>query len=270
MALNRPQKAIIMIRIKTKEDIDKLRKGGKKLAKILKELEALVCPGLSSAALEEAALRLCEEEGGKPAFKGYKPQGAKRPYPAALCLSVNDIVVHGIPHEKPYEIEEGDLVTLDMGFTYEGLITDAAITIGVGAIDEKGQKLLEAGAKCLEAGIFAAEAGKKTGDIGHAIGTTLDYYKKAYGFNIASGIGGHGVGYDVHEDPFVPNFSKPNQGVTLEEGLVIAIEPIINEKSPEVYLDDDGYTIRTEDGKRSVHFEHTVVITKDGAEILTQ
>ncbi len=259
-----------MIRIKTKEDIEKLRIGGKKLAKILKELAVLVHPGISSAALEEAALRLCGEEGGKPAFKGYKPQGAKRPYPAALCLSVNDIVVHGIPHEKPYIIKEGDLVTLDMGFTYEGLITDSAITVGVGKVDENGRKLLEAGAKCLEAGIFAAEEGQKTGDIGHAISTTLEYYRKAYGFSIASGIGGHGVGYDVHEDPFVPNFSKPNQGVVLEEGLVIAIEPIINEKSPEVYLDDDGYTIRTEDAKRSVHFEHTVVISKKGVEILTQ
>lgn len=259
-----------MISLKSNEDIAKLRIGGKKLAKILKGLEKLVKPGVSSATLEEAANKLCEEEGGKPAFKGYKPRGASRSYPAALCLSVNDTVVHGIPHEKPYEIEEGDIVTLDMGFVYEGLITDSAITVGVGKVDERGQKLLEAGAKCLEAGIFAAQAGKKTGDIGHAIQKELEFYTKTYGFNIADGIGGHGVGYQVHEDPFVPNFSKPNQGVVLEEGLVIAIEPIINEKSADIYLDDDGYTIRTVDGKRSVHFEHTVVITKDGAEILTQ
>lgn len=259
-----------MVRLKTKEDIANLRIGGKKLAKILKGLENLVKPGVSSATLEDAANKLCEKEGGKPAFKGYKPRGANRPYPAALCLSVNDTVVHGIPNEKPYEIEEGDIVTLDMGFVYEGLITDSAITIGVGKVDERGQKLLEAGKKCLEAGIFAALAGKKTGDIGHAIQKTLEHYTKTYGFHIADGIGGHGVGYEVHEDPFVPNFSKPNQGVLLEVGLVIAIEPIINEKSPDIYLDEDGYTIRTIDGKRSVHFEHTVVITKDGAEILTQ
>ncbi len=229
----------------------------------------MVKPGVSSADLEFRARELCEQHGGKPAFKDYTPRGADRPYPAALCLTVNDGVVHGIPHEDPYEIAEGDIVTLDMGLTYEGMITDAAITIGVGNIDKKGRALLEAGAKCLEAGIFAATAGNKTGDIGHAIETALGYYHKTYGFNFAEGLGGHGVGHKVHEDPFVPNFSKPNQGVLLEAGLVIAIEPIINEKGEGIVLEDDGYTIKTEDGGRSVHFEHTVVITESGAEILT-
>lgn len=256
-------------RLKSKEDIAKLREGGRKLASILKRLELMTKAGVSSADLETAALRLCEEEGGKPAFKGYTPEGADRPFPAALCLSVNDMVVHGIPHEDPYLIQDGDIVTLDMGFIYKELITDSAITVGVGNIDTKGRKMLEAGAACLEAGILAAQAGKKTGDIGHAIGTTLNYFNKTYGFSMANGLGGHGVGYQVHEAPFVPNFSKPNQGVVLEPGLVIAIEPIINEKSPDIYIDDDGYTIRTADGKRSVHFEHTIVITESGPEILT-
>lgn len=259
-----------MVSLKNKDEIAILREGGRRLARILKELEAMVKPGVSSADLEMRARELCAQYEGVPAFRGYTPRGADRPFPAALCLTVNDGVVHGIPHESPYEINEGDIVTLDMGLTYKGLITDAAITIGVGNIDTKGRALLEAGAKCLEAGIFAARAGKKTGDIGHAIAEELKHFHKTYGFNFAEGLGGHGVGHKVHEDPFVPNFSKPGQGVLLEEGLVIAIEPIINEKGEGIVLEDDGYTIKTEDGARSVHFEHTVVITKDGAEILTK
>ncbi len=262
-----------MISLKTKAEIAILREGGRRLALILKELESMVRPGVSSADLEMRARELCAEHEGKPAFRNYTPKGAERPFPAALCLTVNNGVVHGIPHEHPYLINEGDIVTLDMGLTYKGLITDAAITICAGDIeklDMKGRALLEAGAKCLEAGIFAAEAGKKTGDIGAAIEKALEWHHKKYGFNFADGLGGHGVGHKVHEDPFVPNFGRPNQGVVLEEGLVIAIEPIINEKGSGIVLEDDGYTITTADGGRSVHFEHTVVITKDGAEILTK
>jgi methionyl aminopeptidase len=262
-----------MISLKTPAEIAILREGGRRLALILKELETMVKPGVSSADLEMRARELCTHYEGKPAFRNYTPKGAERPFPAALCLTVNDGVVHGIPHEAPYTIEEGDLVTLDMGLTYKGLITDAAITVCAGDInnlDKKGRTMLEAGAKCLEAGIVAAEAGKKTGDIGAAIEKALEYYHKTFGFNFAEGLGGHGVGHKVHEDPFVPNFGRPNQGVILEAGLVIAIEPIINEKGAEIVLEDDGYTIKTVDGGRSVHFEHTVVITENGAEILTQ
>lgn len=258
-----------MISLKKPEDIVILREGGRRLALILRALEEKVLPGITSIELEEEARRLCDQYEGEPAFMGYTPRGASRPYPSALCLSINNQVVHGIPQEKKYIMKEGDIVTLDMGLKYKGLITDSAITIGVGQLDLRGQKLLEAGAQCLEAGIFAAQVGKKTGDIGHAIEQSLAYFHKTYGFNFAEGLGGHGVGYKVHEDPFVPNFSKPNQGVVLEDGLVIAIEPIINEKKGDIVIDDDGYTILTEDGGRSVHFEHTVLITKDGPEILT-
>lgn len=261
-----------MINLKTPAEIALLREGGRRLAIILRELKVMVKPGVNSADLEKRALELCKEHDGKPAFKGYTPRGADRPFPAALCLTVNDGVVHGIPHEEPYLIEEGDLVTLDMGLIYKGLITDSAITVCAGDIDKldkKGRALLEAGQKCLDAGIFAARAGAKTGDIGHAIEKTLEHYTKTHGFHFAEGLGGHGVGHSVHEDPFVPNFSRPHQGVVLEEGLVIAIEPIVNEKSEEIVLEDDGYTIKTADGGRSVHFEHTVVITSGGAEILT-
>lgn len=258
-----------MISIKTPEEITILREGGRRLASILRALEERVAVGVSSVALEMYARELCEKYEGTPAFMGYTPRGADRPYPAALCLSINNAVVHGIPHEEEYIIQDGDIVTLDMGLTYKGLITDSAITVGVGNLDTKARKLLEAGAACLEAGIFAAQAGQKTGDIGHAIQESLNYYHTTYGFNFAEGLGGHGVGHKVHEDPFVPNFSKTHQGVTLVPGLVIAIEPIINEKSAQIVLDDDGYTIYTEDDGRSVHFEHTIVITEHGPEILT-
>lgn len=258
-----------MISIKTPEEIAILREGGRRLASILRELEALVAPGVSSVTLEMEARALCKKYEGTPAFMGYTPRGADRPYPAALCLSINNAVVHGIPHEEEYIIQEGDLVTLDMGLTYKGLITDSAITVGVGNLDVKARKLLEAGANCLEAGIQAATVDHKTGDIGHAIQESLNYYHTTYGFNFADGLGGHGVGHTVHEDPFVPNFSKPHQGVALVPGLVIAIEPIINENSPDIELGEDGYTIFTTDDGRSVHFEHTVVITEHGPEILT-
>ena len=259
-----------MIEIKTAEEIAILREGGRRLALILKGLAEMTTIGTSSVALEMKARELCKQYEGTPAFMGYTPRGADRPFPAALCLSINNAVVHGIPHEHEYIIQDGDLVTLDMGLTYKGLITDSAITVGVGKVDKRGQRLLDIGAKCLDAGIFAALSGKKTGDIGHAIQEALEYDHKTYGFNFAEGLGGHGVGHKVHEDPFVPNFSKPNQGVVLVPGLVIAIEPIINEKGPGIVLDEDGYTIYTEDDGRSVHFEHTIVITENGPEILTK
>lgn len=258
-----------MISIKTPEEIIILREGGRRLASILRELEEMVHIGVSSVYLEMQARELCKKYEGTPAFMGYTPRGAKRPFPAALCLSINNVVVHGIPHETEYIIKDGDLVTLDMGLIYKNLITDSAITIGVGNLDIKARKLIEAGANCLESGILAAQVGKKTGDIGHAIQESLNYCHETYGFNFAEGLGGHGVGHRVHEDPFVPNFSKPNQGVILVPGLVIAIEPIINEKSQNIILADDGYTIYTEDDGRSVHFEHTIVITEKGPEILT-
>lgn len=269
------------VSIKTATDIDILRKAGKILASILRELEKAVKPGVSSQALEDLARKLTAEADAKPAFLGYTPQGASRPYPAALCLSVNDVIVHGIPNENPLTIKEGDIVTIDMGISYKGMIVDSAITVGVGEVDQKGKQLLKAGKESLDAAIelckhwteYVGPAGKsggiKTGDIGAAIEKSVEYYHKTYSFNFADGLGGHGVGYSVHEDPFVPNFGKPGQGVLLKPGMVIAIEPILNEGDSRITLDDDDYTYRTIDGKRSVHFEHTVLITDTGAEVLT-
>lgn len=275
-----------MIQIKKAEDIEILRQGGVILADILRQLEERVQSTISSGEeltsldLENLARKLTAEAGATPAFLGYTPHGADRPYPAALCLSVNDVVVHGIPNENIIKIKQGDLVTLDMGISYKQRIVDSAVTISAGGEDktnEKGRKLLQAGRECLDAAIEACKNwradfpnGIKTGDIGEAIEKALEYYNKTYGFNFAEFLGGHGVGYAVHEDPFIPNFGKKGQGPVLEPGIVIAIEPIVNEKSEHISVDADGYTVRTDDGKRSVHFEHTILITDDGAEILTE
>lgn len=268
-----------MIQTKTKEDIEWLKEGGAILAHILKELEKATVPGVSSIDLENLARKLTAEAGATPAFLGYTPHGAERSYPAALCLSVNDVVVHGIPNEEPFIIKEGDLVTLDMGIAYKQRIVDSAITVVAGDIEkvnEKGRKLLQAGRECLDAALEACKhwpkeypGGIKSGDVGNVIEKALSYYSKTYGFTAADGLGGHGVGYSVHEDPFIPNFGKAGQGPVLVPGTVIAIEPIINEGKKDIVLEDDGYTIKTKDGKRSVHFEHTLVITEDGAAVLT-
>ncbi len=280
-----------MLQTKTQEDIEILRQAGKILAGVLKALEAAVqdafnvAPGesaksITSLDLENLARKLTAEAGATPAFLGYTPEGADRPFPAALVLSVNDVVVHGIPNEKIQVILPGDIVTLDMGISYKGRIVDSAVTICAGGEDktnEKGRKLLQAGRESLNAAVEACKNwrtdfpnGIKTGDIGNVIEQALSYYTKTYGFHMAEYLGGHGVGFAVHEDPFIPNFGKKGQGPVLVPGAVVAIEPIINEGSEKIILESDGYTVKTKDGKRSVHFEHTIAITEDGAEVLTE
>jgi methionyl aminopeptidase len=255
------------ILIKTAKEIETMREGGKRHARILRELAALVHPGVSSQALEDEARVLIEREGGTAAFLNYKPYGAKTPFPAALCLSVNDEVVHGIPNGKmPKILKDGDIVSLDLGFTYKGLITDAAVTVAVGKIDAASKRLLSKTEEALYAGITSAKAGKKTGDVGFAIQVIGD---KA-DFGIVDMLSGHGVGRHVHEDPYVPNFGTKGKGETLVAGMTIAIEPMFNLGTKDIVLDKDGYTYRTEDGARSAHFEHTILITEKGAEILTK
>ena len=271
-----PKKPLKTTTIKTEDDIAILRVGGEKLARILKTLKDSVRIGMSSSELEDIARDLTTKEGGVPSFLGYTPAIAHRPYPAALCLSANDVVVHGIPNEKPFTIKDGDVLTLDMGISYKNLFVDSAITVPVGKVDSKGLKLIEAGEACLEAAVEALKnwpksypKGIKTGDVGNVVEKTLAFYRKTYGFNVVEIFGGHGVGYSVHEDPFIPNFGMKGQGVTLKPGMVIAIEPIIAEGKGEVKIDKDGYTYRTVDGKRATHSEHTILITDSGAEVLT-
>ncbi|MDE1874559.1 MAG: type I methionyl aminopeptidase [Patescibacteria group bacterium] len=260
------------IRLKSKEDIDILREGGKRHAFILNELAAAVAPGVSTKDLDDLAARLIAEHaapdqgGDKAAFLGYKPYGAKRPYPASLCVSVNDAVVHGIPNEEPYILREGDIVSLDLGLIHRGMVTDMAVTVPVGKIAPAARDLLKATKKALDLGIKAAKPGNTIGHIGAAI----EGFIAPQGYGIVEELAGHGVGYGVHEDPYVPNYGVAGEGDELVPGMVIAIEPIINEGTAKIFLDKDGYTYRTRDGKSSAHFEHTLVITSRGAEVLTK
>jgi len=255
-----------VITIKTKEDIRILREGGRRHAAILRELAAMVTPGLDVQELEDKARQLIAAGGDRSAFLDYTPAGSDRPYPAALCVSVNDEIVHGIPNEREKILREGDIVSLDLGLVHQGLITDAAITVPVGKISPELAQLLEVTEKAMYAGIKAAKDGKHVGDIGNVISRAALPFK----YGVVEELSGHGVGYHVHEDPYVPNFGQAGKGETLKTGMVIAIEPMFNLGGKNIYLDDDGYTYRTTDGSPSAHFEHTVVITKSGAEILTQ
>jgi methionyl aminopeptidase len=190
----------------------------------------------------------------------------KRPYPASICISINDEVVHGIPNEQPKIIQEGDIVSLDMGLNHKGLFTDSAITVGVGKVDPAGENLIAVTKQALSEGIKAIKEGKYVRDISYAI----ERYVRPKHLGIVEELCGHGVGYKVHEDPFIPNYCLENKGERLKAGMVLALEPMVNEGTKHITLDADGYTYRTADGKRSAHFEHTVVVTKDGAEILTE
>jgi len=254
-----------VIKIKTEKEIEILRKGGKRLSSVLERLVSDVREGQHSSELEEKAKQYINELEDTPAFLGYTPEGAPRPYPCALCVSVNDEIVHGIPTENVRVFKKGDLVSLDIGLVHEGLITDTAFTVSVGEPDEKGEKLLRVGRGALQGGVEAAHGGSHVGDIGHAIET----YVKKHDLVVFHELVGHGVGHSVHEEPYIPNFGKPGEGPELRPGMVIAIEPMIGEGSQEILLSKDDFTYTTKDGSRAVHFEHTVLITEGAPEVLT-
>ena len=248
------------------EEQELLREGGRRSAFILNALKESVRPGTSTLDLENMARDLIASGGDEAAFLGYTPAGARKPFPAALWLSINEEVVHGIPNEDPKTLMEGDIVTLDLGLTHKGLITDSAITVGVGKIDKACQDLINATRECLKAGIGAVKPGCTTGDIGHAI----EKESEKYPFGLVTELGGHGVGRVVHDEPHVPNYGDPGEGDELMPGMVIAIEPQLTLGSGKVKLSSDGYTYKTRDGSRAAHFEHTVLVTEDGCEILTK
>jgi methionyl aminopeptidase len=255
------------IKLKTPADIKILREGGRRHAFILKQVVKAVRPGITAKSLDDLAARLIAEGGDTAAFLNYKPYGAKRPYPASLIVSVNDAVVHGIPNEKEIILREGDIVALDLGLVHKGLITDAAVTIPVGKVSKEAKLLMRATKEALALAIKEAKPGNTTGHIGHAV----ECHIRPFGYGIVEELAGHGVGFSVHEDPYVPNYGDPGDGEVLVPGMVIAIEPIINAGSHKVRLDkEDGYTYRTVDGSLSAHFEHTVAITKRGCRILTK
>ena len=242
-----------------------LIEGGRRLAGVLEALRAKVAPGVTTEELDDLGERLIRDGGDEPCFLGYTPEGAARPYPATLCVSINDEVVHGIPNESAKTLKEGDIVGLDLGLAHNGVIVDAAITVPVGNVSEESKKLLRATEAALAEGIAAAAPGKHIGDISAAIQKEIE---KA-GFSVVKELGGHGVGDRVHEEPFVPNYGRPGQGELLTEGMVLALEPISSAGRASVFLAPDGYTFRTKDGSRSAHFEHTILIEKDGALVVT-
>ncbi len=255
-----------MIKIKTAEEIEILKEGGKRHAFILSELKKKVAPNVSTNDLEILARKLLEEGGDRGAFLNYTPRGAKRPYPAALCVSVNNEIVHGIPNENPTILQEGDIVSLDLGLVHKNLITDSAITVAVGKIEEKNKKLLEHTKEALYIGIKAAKGGGHIGDIGEAIGG----FARSHGYGLCEGLSGHGVGYKVHEDPFVPNQGQKGEGELLLPGMIIAIEPMLSLGTDKIVLAKDGYTYKTADGSNAAHFEHTIAITEGDPIILTK
>ncbi|MDB4984218.1 MAG: methionine aminopeptidase type [Patescibacteria group bacterium] len=253
-----------MIIIKTPAEIEAMRVAGKRHASILEKLSGLVRPGISTGELDRAAEMMVKEYGDTPAFLGYKPDGADRPFPATLCISVNDEVVHGIPDDNRI-LNEGDIVSIDLGLWHDGVVTDAAVTVPVGKISKQLEDLLSATEDALEIGIAAAQPGAQTGDVGYAIES---FVNKRYG--IVREFSGHGVGRMIHEDPYIPNFGKSGTGERLVPGMTIAIEPMLNIGKAGIEMLDDGYTVVTHDGKQSAHFEHTILITETGNEILTK
>ena len=216
--------------------------------------------------LDTLARKLVAEYGDESAFLGYTPEGADRPYPSALCVSINDEIVHGISSENPRTIMDGDMVSLDMGLVHNGLIVDSARTIIAGGVTKEKRMLLKATREALHVGIREARGGAFTGDIGFAIAAIA----KEHNFGIAQGLAGHGVGYSVHEDPYVPNKGKKGTGERLVPGMVIAIEPMFCLGKGAIMLDTDGYTYKTADGSLSAHFEHTILITEGAPEVLTK
>ena len=238
---------------------------GKRLREVLDTTAKKIVPGVATKELDDIAHSLITRNGDTPTFLGYKPTGMKKEYPATLCVSVNNEVVHGVP-KKDVFIKEGDVVTIDCGLKHEEFFVDAACTVLVGDGDERAKKLLEATKKALRYALVFTRAGAKTGDIGSAVETVANEYE----FTTPPELGGHGVGAAQHEDPFIPNMGDPGTGETLQKGQVVSIEPILFEGTdPRIAVANDGFTYITADGSRAAHFEHTVIITESAPIIVT-
>ena len=245
------------IKIKTLEEIDILRKAGKILSSIIKDLERSLTVGITKKQIDQKTESLILAHNVRPAFKGY------RGFPGCACVSVNHEVVHGVPNA--YVIKEGDIVSLDVGIVHQNYYVDTATTVGIGAIDPLKQKLMDVTQNSLHLGIQQALSDNHLSDISFAV----QQYVESHGFSVVRNFVGHGIGQQLHEDPEIPNFGSPHQGPVLAEGMVLAIEPMVNIGTHHTKISSDGWTVVTEDGKPSAHFEHTIVITRSGPEILT-
>ncbi len=248
-----------MVLLKSSAELEKMRRAGAVVAQVLVEIAELVKPGATTADLDLFAQTRTKELGAKPAFKGYHG------FPATLCVSVNEEVVHGIPSKKRI-LKEGDIVGIDFGVILDGWFGDSARTFAVGKVAPEAQKLLEITEKSLHLGIEQARAGQHLFDIGHAV----QNFVESHGYSVVREFVGHGIGKSLHEDPQVPNFGVRGKGMLLKPGMVLAIEPMINAGKPEVRVLSDGWTAVTVDKALSAHFEHTVAITDQGPEILTR
>jgi methionyl aminopeptidase len=238
-------------------EIDRIARAGELVAGTIAHVGERIEPGVTTLELDQIADEFIRAHGGIPTSQGYKG------YPRAICISVDDVVVHGIPDETL--VEEGSLVTIDVGVTLGGAIADSAYTFGIGQVDAESQRLLDVCQDALAAGIAEARLGNRVGDISHAVQIVVE----RAGFSVVKSLVGHGVGRHYHEDPHVPNFGEPGRGPRLSEGMTIAIEPMFTMRGPAVWLAEDGWTIATSDGSRAAHFEHTVAILPEGPRILT-
>jgi methionyl aminopeptidase len=247
-----------MIELKTADEIERIRTAGTIVAQLLDHLSRLVRPGMKTKALDEAAVAFLERAGARSAFLGY------RGYPASICVSVNEEVVHGIPGER--RLQEGDLVSVDAGAVVDGWHADAAITLEVGRVSASARRLVHTTRAALQEGIAQAAMGRRLSDISHAVQRRVEQDQ----FGIVRDFVGHGIGRALHEDPPIPNFGEPDAGPRLKTGMVLAIEPMVTLGNPQVEVLRDGWTAVTKDRSLAAHFEHTVAVTERGPEILTQ
>ncbi len=252
-----------MIRKKTSAEIKLMREGGHLLADIIAKIGQAIIPGENTEKLDQLAEELIRKQGGDPIFKGQG--GPENPFPATICASINEEIVHGIP-QKNKIIQTGDLVKIDIGMRYKGMVTDMARTFPVGEISLVAKKLIKATQEGLNLGIKTIKDGAKLNDYSKAV----ESYVKSLGFSVVRDLVGHGVGYELHEDPQIPNYQTKTKEIIFQEGMTVALEPMINEGTFKIDFLNDGWTIVTQDGKLSAHFEDTVVVKKRGVEILTR
>ncbi|HDZ77061.1 MAG TPA: type I methionyl aminopeptidase [Candidatus Omnitrophica bacterium] len=248
-----------MIQLKSEADIEEMRQAGRIVARVFRDIESSVVVGISTKKLDDLIKEGVEKQGGLCAFLGY------RSYPANSCISINEEVVHGIPSENII-VEDGDIVSIDIGVKLSDYFADAAITVSVGNIDPKRKKLMDTTKKALALGIKEARVGNYLSDISYAI----QQYAESKGFSVVRDFAGHGIGKELHEEPEIPNFGKRGSGIKLKKGMVFAIEPMVNAGTWQVEIASDGWTVLTKDRQLSAHFEHTVAILDDGPEILTR
>lgn len=248
-----------MIEIKTPAEIESMRKASRVVAEVLKELKPLVKPGVTTAELDKFAERRVRELGAVPAFLGY------RGYPATLCVSINEEIVHGIPSPKR-TVRAGDIVSLDMGAVIEGFYGDAAVTVAAGAISPQAKRLMEVTSRSLDEALAAVRAGVRLGDVCHAV----EKYAEANGMSVVREFTGHGIGRHLHEEPSIPNFGRPGSGPVLKAGMTLAIEPMLCLGGADVVVKNDGWTAVSADGSLAAHYEHTIAVTEDGCDVLSR